>query len=310
MRIAAIDIGTVTTRLLIASRELSSATVVELYREIDITQLGQGVSSTGMLPEQGITAVLFALEKYVRAIERFQVEKVYCVATSALRDAGNAKELVDAAESLGISIEVISGEEEARLAFCGASYGLDASEILLLDIGGGSTELVLGSIDGDGRAEVKQLTSLQLGSRRLTDLFMNSDPPSADEIEAARAHVREMLLREIKGYQGEFDQLVAVAGTATTLVAVLGEVDPYDPAKVQGCTVNLGDVDALLSLFLSKTLEARRQIVGLEPKRADVIIAGTLILEAALDILDCQQFTVSDRDLLYGIVLSATNEAL
>ena len=332
MHTAAIDIGTVTTRLLIADVSCSQEAafkgrtseaqkqIREVCREINITHLGRhlgwGASEDKLLSTEGMTAVLDVLKEYVQIIKQYQVKSVRCVATSAVRDAENSKELIDAARALGINIEVISGEEEAQLAFMGACYETASPATLLIDPGGGSTEFVLGSagdagrgsgsaVEG-GRVEIQELESLQVGSRRLTDLFIKSDPPSKDELEDIRKHVRELFLHKLERYRDRFEQIVAVAGTATTLAAALGKVDPYDPNKIQGTVVRRDDLDTLLYLFVSKTLEERKQIVGLEPKRADVIVAGTLILEAALDVLDCRQFKVSDRDILYGIVLSAT----
>lgn len=332
-RIAAIDIGTVTTRLLVA--DVASAgcgcgcgqdaasdgqaaegqkQICEVHWEINITHLGrhlerpigQGAGESKLLSKEGISAVLNVLEEYVQTIKQLQVESVRCVATSAMRDAENAEELIDAARILGIDIEIISGEEEAQLAFKGACYGSTFPATLLVDPGGGSTEFVLGSVSNTaegGKVDIQQFESVQIGSRRLTDLFIENDPPGIGELEDARRYIRKLCLPVLENCRGRFDQIIAVAGTATTLAAVLGKVDPYDPDKIQGAVVRRDELDILLQLFVSKTLEERRQIVGLEPQRAEVIVAGTLILEVTLDVLGCQQFTISDKDLLYGIML-------
>lgn len=312
-RIAAIDIGTITTRLLIADVSVSVSgctSVEEVHRAMYITHLGRGVSAEGMLSDEGIAAVLSVLEEYVQTCESHCVDTVRCVATSAMRDARNADVLIHGAAKLGISVEVIGGAEEAQLAFVGATYdstgaGDSADRVLVVDVGGGSTELILGQIGGivdSSSAEIVQLDSLQLGSRRLTDAFIDTDPPSTEEVQAVREHARKLCTQYLSGYQ-HLDRVIAVAGTATTLAAVLGKVEPYDPEMIQGYKVTQADMDRLLKMFTKMTLSERQNITGLDPKRADVIIAGTIILQAVLNALDSDHFFTSDKDLLYGIVL-------
>ncbi|MCL2438843.1 MAG: hypothetical protein FWC99_07225 [Coriobacteriia bacterium] len=308
-RIAAIDIGTITTRLLIAdaSRDIS---VNEVYRAVQITQLGKSASIEGALPHAGITSVLTVLAEYVQTCKSYHVETLRCVATSAVRDAQNADVLVDGAAKLGIAVEVIGGAEEAQLALAGATYDADGS-VLVVDVGGGSTEFILGhsGCPGSGNssssdnAEILQMDSLQLGSRRLTDAFISTDPPTAKELQAAREHAQMLCVQYLKAY-GQAEKIIAVAGTATTLAAILGKVEPYNPEIIQGYEVTRTDVDRLLKMFVGMNTKERQSITGLDPKRADVIIAGTLILQSVLNVLDCKQFFTSDKDLLYGIALS------
>ena len=333
-RIAAIDIGTVTTRLLVVDvfvQEGAKISMKEIYRDMRITHLGQGVNDRAQLSGEGMRAVLQVLNEYVQLLEHFQVDDVLCVATSAVRDAENAEQFIAAAAKIDVDIEVIPGQIEARLAFMGATYdegdggsvcvkstaammkattAIADGATLVVDIGGGSTELVLGCVGGASNAEILKLSSLQVGARRLTDMFLDSDPPRGVEIKGARKYLEMFCGFDLKKYVGEFDRLVAVAGTATTLAAVLGKIDPYNPREIQGYRVSRADLDGLLQLFLSKKLEQRQKICGLEPKRAGVIVAGTLIMEAIMDALDCEEFFASDRDLLYGIILSATKSAL
>jgi len=318
IRIAAIDIGTETTRLLIADvttngeHPANAPIITEVHRESHITQLGEGLSDTGVLSATGLQATLDRLEMFSLRLKVMEVRKSRCVATSAVRDASNAKDLIDGAARFSIHMEVIEGTEEAQLAFAGATYGSDAGSeseqvTLVVDPGGGSTEFVLGTVCSGGAPEIQKAISLQVGSRRMTDLFLKSDPPTAEEIKACKAHIKEAFAEPLAEYKGKFDQLVAVAGTATTLAAILGKVAPFDPKRIQGYKVSSTDISDLLRQFTSANLEQRQQIIGLEPARASVIIAGTLILEVALETLGKDSYKASDRDLLYGIILSAVS---
>jgi len=313
-RIAAIDIGTVTTRLLIADvttngeHSANAPIITEVHRESHITQLGEGLSDTGVLSATGLQATLDRLEMFSLRLKVMEVRKSRCVATSAVRDASNAKDLIDGAARFSIHMEVIEGTEEAQLAFAGATYGSDGEQAtLVVDSGGGSTEFVLGTTRSGGVPEIQKAISLQVGSRRMTDLFLKSDPPTAEEIKACKAHIKEAFAEPLAEYKGKFDQLVAVAGTATTLAAILGKVAPFDPKRIQDYKVNSTDISDLLRQFTSVNLEQRQQIIGLEPARASVIIAGALILEATLETLGKDNYKASDRDLLYGIILSAVS---
>ena len=324
-RIAAIDIGTVTTRLLVVDvfvRDDTKISMKEIYRDMRITHLGRGVNDCGQLSGEGMRAVLQVLSEYVQLLEHFQVDDLLCVATSAVRDAKNAEQFIADMAKIDVDIEVIPGQIEARLAFMGATYdegdggsacaksAIADGTTLVVDIGGGSTELVLGRTGGTSNAEILKLNSMQVGARRLTDMFLDNDPPRGAELKGARKYLEMFCGFDLKKYAGEFDRLVAVAGTATTLAAVAGKIDPYNPREIQGFKIRRTDVDLLLRLFLSKNLEQRQKICGLEPERAGVIVAGTLIMEAVMDALDCDEFFASDRDLLYGIILSATKSAL
>ncbi|MCL2403217.1 MAG: hypothetical protein FWC86_03155 [Coriobacteriia bacterium] len=308
------------TRLMVVDVSEETPPIREIYRDLRITQLGLGMNVNGQLSSKGIGSVLEALRDYVQLLTHFQVDEILCVATSAIRDAKNAELLTDGAAELGIDVVVIPGEVEAQLSFLGATYdaidsgtaykgSAETGFTLVVDSGGGSTELALGRLSHQagtlGRAEVTKLDSLQVGSRRLTDMFIDGDPPRSVELKGIRSYLQKVCSFELQKYTGQFDRIVAVAGTATTLAAVRGKIEPYNPEEIQGYRVTRGDLDVLLHLFLSKKLEQRERIAGLEPKRAGVIVAGTLIFEAILDALGCEEFFVSDRDLLYGIILSA-----
>ncbi|MCL2526156.1 MAG: hypothetical protein FWE46_03795 [Coriobacteriia bacterium] len=321
-RVAAIDIGSVTVRLLIADLESADPDnvdseadaeyvhgphVIEVCRLLEICELGRGLSETGKLCADGLAHTLNFLQAASIECACLQVEKITAVATSAVRDASNASCLIEGAAEYGITIDVISGLAEADLAFAGASSGgaKGPADILVVDPGGGSTEFIAGQLDSDGQAKRDEARSLQMGSRRLTDLFLHSDPPLDSEVEACRDYIAQLCQKELAGFERVFQQVIAVAGTATTLAAVDGKIDPYQPALVQDYQLSRGQVDALLQLFCSQTTQERTSIVGLEPKRAAVIIAGTLIVEGVMDFFGCESLSVSDRDLLYGIILSA-----
>ncbi|MCL2606429.1 MAG: hypothetical protein FWD93_04030, partial [Coriobacteriia bacterium] len=292
---------------------ISGIELQEIYRDLRITQLGQDIPLTGQLSDKGIGAVLDALAEFVQVLRHFQVDEILCVATSAVRDAANANVLIEGATSLGIEVEVAPGKVEAQLAFLGATYGLTqkASDkpVLVIDVGGGSTELVLGRVRPGGKTEILKVDSFQMGARRIADMFIDCDPPSAAEIKGIRSYLEQIASYELKQYVGQFGQVIAVAGTATTLAAVLNKVETYNSKEIQGKQVTREDMDALLQLFRSKPLEERQKITGLEPKRAGVIIAGMLVLESVMTALDCKQFFASDRDLLYGVLIAATEAA-
>ncbi len=290
MRCAAIDIGTVTTRLLIA--EVEDANVREVLRRIEITHLGEGLGATGKLSIAGIERVAAACAEFR---ELMDAEACRCVATSAARDADNTGELAAALAQAGIELEVISGEEEAQLSFAGATYGRTGDGLLVVDPGGGSTEFIMG--------DIRFARSLQIGSQRMTDAFLAGDPPTAEERAACSRAVRGLLADDISELKGQVREMIAVAGTATTMVTARDGIEPYDAERVQGAWVTRDDLRALQERFCAVPLSERQQIPGLEPGRASVIIAGTLILEEVLDFLELEQFSVSDTDLLYGILL-------
>jgi exopolyphosphatase/guanosine-5'-triphosphate,3'-diphosphate pyrophosphatase len=312
MRQAAIDIGTVTTRLLIA--DVDGGVVREVLRDVRITQLGEGLADTGRLSAAGLGAVSAALAEYADLIERHQVARVRCVATSASRDASNAADLFACAAAVGITPEIIPGSEEALLSFAGATYRRCGSGLLVMDPGGGSTEYVLGEAaggavdggdggDGTDGTRVAFARSLDIGSRRLTDMFVKSDPPTPGELARVSAYVEAALSEIVPQLAGSVRELIAVAGTATSMVTMKYGLTEYDPARVQGQVITRADMELLVEALAARTLAQRQRIPGLDPKRAGVITAGALIILTTLELLDLPSFTASDTDLLYGIVL-------
>ena len=306
-RIAAIDIGTVTTRLLVA--EVSAGEVTELLRRSTITQLGAGWTATGVLSEEGMSRVIETVRAYLADARDLGATTVSAVATSASRDAANSEDFLHRLDEAGVRPEIISGAREAQLTFLGATYGLQAERVLVADVGGGSTELVLGSADsgepGGASATIEVARSVDVGSRRITELFLHGDPPAAREIEAAAAWAADELRPYFGGLRERPRDMIAVAGTATSLAAIEMALDPYDPTRVHGHRIEGPVLADTLEHLASLTLEERQGVVGLEPARAGVIVGGAIILQAVLALAGLPSTLVSERDILYGMVLDS-----
>lgn len=304
-RRAAIDIGTVTARLLVADVD-EDGDITEVIRRSVITHLGEGWTETGRLSEAGMRRVADAVTGFLAEARQSGAERMVAVATSASRDAENSADFLDMLEEVGIRPEIISGEREGYLTFLGATYGFCDERVLVVDIGGGSTELVLGTsceLD-DGRfVDIDQARSIDVGSRRVTELFLRSDPPSAREIEQASAWIAEELRGYFSGMHERPREMVAVAGTATSLAAIDLQLDPYDPERVHGYRIGGPSLLDMLEHLASLTLEQRTQVVGLEPGRAGVILGGALILQAVMAFAGLPSTLVSEHDILYGMVL-------
>lgn len=306
VRLAAIDIGTVTTRLMVA--DVSDGEIREVERSTDITHLGEGLADSGSLSSDAMQRVEQVIAGYAARIEQLQVQHVTAVATSASRDAENADEFLAMLRRHGVAPQVIAGSREAELSFAGATFRHPGEGLLVVDSGGGSTELVFGDVvleDGITTARIESARSIDVGSRRLTEMFFRSDPPSRDELDRARAWTAEQL----RGFFALLDrrpsEVIGLAGTATTLASIRLEMAEYDSAVVHGYRVSGTDVSDILDQLASIPLEKRRQLVGLHPDRAGVIVAGVLILETVLALAGVEALTVSEHDILYGILLDA-----
>jgi len=288
--VAVIDIGTNTTRLLVA--EVEDGEVVELERRTIITSLGKGVDATGRLADDAMDRVAEAIAVYREVIDRLGVEKVVAVATSAMRDAENGPNFhLYLKEKYGVDARTISGDEEARLTFLGATAGrTDDRDTVVIDIGGGSTEYVLGRAGGEPSFH----TSTQMGSVRYTERFLHTDPPRPEELAAAAEAVREMVPRL------EAAHAIAVAGTATSLAAIDGA------EEVHGYRLSLASCERIAAMLAGKTVEQRRGVEGLHPDRAPTIVAGAVILTESIRSLGLNEVEVSDRDILHGAALSAS----
>jgi exopolyphosphatase / guanosine-5'-triphosphate,3'-diphosphate pyrophosphatase len=287
--VAVIDIGTNTTRLLVA--EVEEGEVVELERRTIITRLGQDVDATGRLADEAMDRVAEAIAGYREVIDRVGAETMVAVATSAMRDSENGPQFHDYLERrFGVDARTISGEEEARLTFLGATAGRkDDRETVVIDIGGGSTEYVLGRAGGEPSFH----TSTQMGSVRYTERFLRNDPPQPEEMAAVADAVREM----VPGL--EADHAIAVAGTATSLAAIDGAEEPH------GYRLTLAACERITSMLAALPVDERRNVRGLHPDRAPTIVAGAVILTESIRSLGLELAEVSDRDLLHGSVLTA-----
>lgn len=303
-RVAAVDIGTVTTRLLVA--DLEGDSIEEVARSTDITQLGEGLSTTGALAPQAIERVARVIAGYVETMRELNVESYAAVATSASRDASNGEQFSTVLRDVGLKLSIIDGAREAELSFLGATVQLQGQGLLVVDCGGGSTELVVGDVAGEGVAResvIVSARSIDVGSRRMTDLFFTDDPPSRAQIEQARAWATA----EMRGYFDRLEErprvMLALAGTATSLAAIHLGLEVYDATRVHGYELSGSDVADLFEMLASMPLARRREVVGLHPERAGVIVAGTLILETVLALAGLDAMVVSEHDLLYGILL-------
>jgi exopolyphosphatase/guanosine-5'-triphosphate,3'-diphosphate pyrophosphatase len=309
-RIAAIDIGTVTTRLLIADTD--GIDVREVARRTLVTHLGEGLHATGALSAAGIERVASAVRGFAAEIARVGVDEVAAVATSAARDASNGATFIDAVTAAGVRPRIIPGPVEARLSFSGAAWGRAGDDILVADLGGGSTELILGSAtigpEGSaGRCRIELARSLDIGSRRVLDMFLHADPPTPSELDTAARWVREQMTPYFVEMPSHACELITLAGTGTTLSAVMQELKVYDPARVHGSRLSADDVRALLARLAAMDVASRRIVVGMDPARADVIVAGALILMAIIELAGVSGTTVSEHDILYGIVLAGAS---
>ena len=302
MRVAVVDLGTNSTRLLVA--EVRGDRLSELDRRTNVTRLGEGVDRTNRLSDAAMERVSAACAEYREAIDKLGAERVVAVATSAFRDAENGdlfrRELQ---ERFGIDARTIPGDEEARLTFLGATSGrMSSGPLLVLDIGGGSTEFVVGEPGEDPRFRV----STRAGSVRQTERHLHGDPPSPDEVSACAQELRELIAAELPAEIREGTGAgIAVAGTATSLAAIDQELDPYDPERVHGYRLELGACERILAMLAALPLERRRELKGLHPDRAPTIVAGVLILREVLGAFGLDRFEASERDILWGVALTA-----
>ena len=281
--------GTNTTRLLVA--EVEDGQVVELERRTTITRLGQDVDATGRLADEAMDRVSEAIAVYREVIDRLGAEKVIAIATSAMRDAENGAEFRDhLRDRFAIEPRTISGDDEARLTFRGATAGrTDDRETVVIDIGGGSTEYVVGKAGHDPTFH----TSTQMGSVRFTERYLESDPPSAGEMQKLAEAVRETV-PDVRA-----EHAIAVAGTATSLAAIDGA------EEVHGYRLSLASCERIAARLAAMTVDQRRGVDGLHPDRAPTIVAGAVILTESIRSLGLNEVEVSDRDLLHGAVLTA-----
>ncbi|MFF0718497.1 exopolyphosphatase [Micromonospora sp. NPDC003816] len=306
---AAIDCGTNSIRLLVADlpdpSDGSSAPLRDVSRRMEIVRLGQGVDATGRLAPEAIERTRVALADYAAEIEKLGVERVRMCATSASRDAENAAEFRDMVQqTLGVAPEVVSGDEEARLSFTGAVRGLPSdarSPFLVVDIGGGSTEFVVGSREGGVDAAI----SMDIGCVRMTERHLHGDPPGLDEIAAAQADIAVAVDRALTVVPGRgAATLVGLAGSVTTVVAIAQGLTGYDPTRIHHARVSYDRVAQVTAELLAADREQRLAIPVMHPGRADVIGAGALVLRVIMERAGMDSVVASEHDILDGIAWS------
>ena len=306
MLLAAIDIGTVTARLALA--QVEDGRVIRMAKYTEIVNLGEGVDKTKRLLPGAIHRCVGCVSSYVDHAKKDGAEAVVCTLTSAARDAENAPDLGMGLASLGLEPMIIPGEIEGALTFLGVSHDFENHRILVADSGGGSTELVVGTLAGQ-QLDINFVESVDLGCRRLTERFnLSADHPSAEDIDGAHQMAAQMMSEAIGRAQQQCaapELLVGVGGTATSLVAIRDRLDPYDPSKVHLNHISLDEVSQIEGLLASKTLKEREDITGLQAKRAPVMLAGTILLAELMKNSGFKHLVVSESDLLFGLVITA-----
>ena len=324
MLLAAIDIGTVTARLALA--QVEDGRVIRMAKYTEIVNLGKGVDTTKRLLPEAIHRCVGCVSSYVDHARKEGAEAVVCTLTSAARDAENAPDLGMGLASLGLEPMIIPGEIEGALTFLGVSHDFENHRILVADSGGGSTELVVGTLAGQPAAQgagqqlggqqlegqqldINFVESVDLGCRRLTERFnLSSDHPSAEDIDGAHKMTAQMMSEAIGRAQQKCaapELLVGVGGTATSLIAIRDHLDPYDPSKVHLNHISLDEVSQIEGLLASKTLKEREDITGLQAKRAPVMLAGIILLAELMKNSGFKHLVVSESDLLFGLVITA-----
>lgn len=331
MLLAAIDIGTVTARLALA--QVEDGRVIRMAKYTEIVNLGEGVDTAKRLLPEAIHRCVGCVSSYVDHARKEGAEAVVCTLTSAARDAENAPDLGMGLASLGLEPMIIPGEIEGALTFLGVSHDFENHRILVADSGGGSTELVVGTLVGQSAAQgagqgagqstdqragqqlggqqldINFVESVELGCRRLTERFnLSLDHPSAEDIDGAHKMAAQMMSEAIARAQQQCaapELLVGVGGTATSLIAVRDHLDPYDPSKVHLNHISLDEVLQIEGLLANKTLKEREDITGLQAKRAPVMLAGTILLAELMKNSGFKHLVVSESDLLFGLVVTA-----
>ncbi|MDQ3102402.1 MAG: Ppx/GppA family phosphatase [Actinomycetota bacterium] len=299
MRVATIDMGTNSTRLLVA--DVETGRVEAVHRESHVTGLGRGVEISGNLSTDAVDGVIDVVGDYLATARRLDAVATTAFATSAVRDAANGDAfLAELRERHSLQARTLGGLEEARLTYRGALSGhLPVGGTLVVDIGGGSTELIVGS------GPVPDFhTSMQVGVVRHSERHVHADPPRTEELEALSSDIGSALDAELASHPGlRADRAIAVAGTPATLAAIELGLESFDPAVVEGHDLSLESVQQSCSRLASLPLEARREVIGVDPDRAPTIVAGVVILIKAMRAFGLSRVEVSERDILYGAAL-------
>lgn len=303
-RVAAVDCGTNSIRLLVADVDGATGRLADVDRRMEVVRLGEGVDRTGRLAPAALRRTFAACDAYAAVIRATGADRLRFVATSASRDVDNRDEFVDGVrERLGVEPEVVTGDEEAALSFAGATRELAGTDLpapfLVTDIGGGSTELVLGS------ATVEAARSVDVGCVRMTERHLHGNPPTSHEVDAARADIEKAVTLAAETVPlGRAATLVGLAGSVTTVAAMALDLPAYDPARIHHARIGAADVHHVAKSLLAMTRSQRAALPFMHPGRVDVIGAGALILSVLLDRVPVDSVVVSEHDILDGIAWS------
>lgn len=314
LRLASLDIGTNSTRLLVADCDGFQTRTVE--RRMVITRLGEGVDRTHRLAPEAVERTAVALAAYREVMSELEPSGVAAAATSALRDSENGEEFLDLAErSIGVRPRVLPGDEEAFLSFLGAVSDLDerpesSGQMLVFDIGGGSTELMVGGLDvvggtnGEPRRDTLEVRSVDVGCVRMSERFLTADPPSPVSVGRMESHIVGRLKPAIAGLLSARPVLaVGLAGTVTTISGINLGLEAYDTERIHHSRLSRGEVEEIFMKLASVPIEERRRVMGLEPARADIIVGGAAVLRVIMDLAGLDEILVSEKDILDGLVL-------
>lgn len=298
-RIAAIDIGTNSMRLMLC--EIVGNSIAKKEKELIVTRIGKDVSKTGMITEKSFVRNIDALKYFKNKADRYGAQEVFAIATSAVRDALNGKAFVDNAKSqVGIDVRIISGEEEAELGLKGVMSEIEDPEarVLVIDIGGGSTELVLGSKD-----KIDYSISIPAGAVRMTEQFVTDNPIITEDAANMKNKLNELFIEPLEYLSKKrIDKVIAIGGTATTTAAIFHGLSIYDPEVVHNTVINTSVVDSTFRMLKDMTVQERYNVKGLQKERADVIPAGICILHHLLEGLKKDSVIISENDNLEGII--------
>ena len=310
IRVAVIDVGTVTARLAIA--DVENHKVQTITRQSNIVNLSEGVDKSGVLMDSACKRLLACVDGYMASIAQANVDALCCTLTSAARDARNSAGLLGELAKRGLVAQVIPGEVEGRLTFLGVAQDFPASRLLVADNGGGSTEFALGCLQDGRTPNLEFVRSIDVGCRRVTEKFLSqTDPPSKEAVAAAHEFAAHEFARVFEGRAAGAapDRLVVTGGTSTTIVALSKALVPYDSAQVHLATLSCEDVDAQEKRLAAITLAERAELPGIQAKRAPVILGGVIAVSEIMRAAGFEELTVSESDLLYGLSLTVAAAA-
>lgn len=291
-----LDIGTNSIKFFVT--EVVDGEVKTLIDTNNISRLGEGLQNSGKISEEAMERNIKALSEFLEQSKKLKADSIVAVGTMCLRSASNAADFIKRVkEELGLEIQVIDGKEEARLSYLAVLSTLDNldRDVVVFDTGGGSTEFIFGK----GK-ELLDRISLNIGAVQPTEKFLLSDPIKPEELKNMLAYISEFFQKH--NLSGAADYLIGIGGTVTTMGAVKHKMTVYDPTIIQGSPLSLAEVERQLVLYSGKTVEERKKIPGLQPKRADVIVAGAGIVKTIMETFDLTSFTISDRGLRHGLL--------